>query len=158
VSGEVLLIGERLRQLQRTLATAESCTGGMLGSVLTSLPGASDWYRGGLVVYSNELKIRLAGVRPDTLDADGAVSPEVACQLARGVRMRCTADLGIGITGVAGPGGGSPDKPVGTVCLALATDSEVRDWTVQLPGDRGEVRAAAVRFALARLLDHVADA
>ena len=72
--------------------------------------------------------------------------------------MRCTADLGIGITGVAGPGGGSPDKPVGTVCLALATESEVRDWTVQLPGDRGEVRAAAVRFALARLLDHVADA
>ena len=158
MSGEVLLIGERLRQLQRTLATAESCTGGMLGSVLTSLPGASDWYRGGLVVYSNELKISLAGVRPDTLDAGGAVSPEVACQLARGVRMRCTADLGIGITGVAGPGGGSPDKPVGTVCLALATDSEVRDWTVQLPGDRGEVRAAAVRFALARLLDHVADA
>ena len=150
-------IAGRLTDLQMTLSTAESCTGGMLGAALTSVPGSSAWYLGGLVLYSNELKIRLAGVNPATLASEGAVSPAVAREMADGVRTVCRADLGFGITGLAGPGGGSSGKPVGTVCLALASGSGVLDWTVRLAGDREAVRSAAVRFALARLRERLAD-
>jgi nicotinamide-nucleotide amidase len=141
----------RLLKRRMTIATAESCTGGLLGAALTSVPGSSAWYRGGLVVYSDDLKVRLAGVRADTLDSRGAVSPEVACELAGGARRLCKADLGVGITGIAGPGGGTDDKPVGTVCIAVASGGEVLDWTIRLSGDREEVRQATVRFVLARV-------
>ena len=107
-------------------------------------------------MYSDDLKVHLAGVRTDTLESCGAVSLEVACELARGVRSRCNADLGVGITGIAGPGGGTIDKPVGTVCVALASASELLDWSVRLPGDREEVRRATVRFVLERIGDMAA--
>jgi nicotinamide-nucleotide amidase len=149
-------IASRLLELRMTVATAESCTGGLLGAALTSVPGASAWYRGGLVVYSDDLKVQLAGVRTDTLATCGAVSLEVACELARGVRQRCNADLGVGITGIAGPGGGTTDKPVGTVCVAIASASEMLDWSIRLPGDREEVRQATVRFVLERIGDMAA--
>ena len=150
---EVRAVAERLLNLRLSLATAESCTGGMLGSALTELPGSSMWYRGGLVVYSDDLKVALAGVSPATLEKEGAVSAAVACELALGVKDRCGSDLGIGITGIAGPGGGSEEKPVGTVCFALASESGVEHWTVRFPGDRNRVRSAAVRFALDRILE-----
>lgn len=148
-------IAARLSASGLSLATAESCTGGLLGSTLTAFPGASAWYRGGLVVYSNDLKIRLAGVLPGTLEREGAVSPGVARELARGAARECLADLGVGITGIAGPSGGSEEKPVGTVCLALAGAEGTRDWTVLLSGDRDEVRAAAVGFAVDRILEYL---
>ena len=151
----VRAVAGRLEALRLTLATAESCTGGLVGAALTSVPGASVWYRGGLVVYSNDLKVRLAGVDPGVLEKEGAVSPAVARALARGARTRCNADLGIGITGVAGPGGGTGEKPVGTVCLALAAEGELFDWTVAFQGDRDAVRSAAVEFALNRILERL---
>ncbi len=148
-------VAGRLDALRLTLATAESCTGGLLGATLTAVPGASVWYRGGLVVYSNDLKVRLAGVDPGMLETEGAVSLAVARALARGARTRCDADLGAGVTGIAGPGGGTYDKPVGTVCLALAMEGEILDWTVVFQGDRDRVRSATVEFVLNRILERL---
>lgn len=148
-------VAGRLEALRLTLATAESCTGGLLGATLTAVPGASVWYRGGLVVYSNDLKVRLAGVDPGMLETEGAVSLAVARALARGARTRCDADLGAGVTGIAGPGGGTYDKPVGTVCLALAMEGEILDWTVVFQGDRDRVRSATVEFVLNRILERL---
>ena len=102
----------------RTIATAESCTGGLMAGRLTDLAGSSAYVLGGLVVYSNEAKTALAGVPAALIEAHGAVSPEVATALSAGARSRLGADIGIGITGIAGPGGGTPTKPVGTVCIS----------------------------------------
>ena len=124
----------------RTLATAESCTGGLMAGRLTDRAGSSAYVLGGLVVYSNEAKTELAGVPAALIEAHGAVSPEVAAALAAGARSRYGADIGIGITGIAGPGGGTPDKPVGTVCLCIASSDDEEARTVRLPGSRRDVR------------------
>jgi nicotinamide-nucleotide amidase len=124
----------------RTVATAESCTGGLMAGRLTDLAGSSAYVEGGFVVYSNEAKTALAGVPAALIAAHGAVSPEVARALAAGARERFGADIGIGITGIAGPGGGTPAKPVGTVCLCIATAMEALERTVHLPGSRADVR------------------
>jgi nicotinamide-nucleotide amidase len=145
------VVGALLRERGRTVATAESCTAGLLGAELTSEAGSSAWYRGGLIVYDNELKRCLAGVRAETLDAHGAVSEEVARELAAGARERCGADLGVGITGVAGPGGGTEEKPVGQVHVAIQDGEESLHWRLRLIGDRASVRARAVAAALDRL-------
>jgi nicotinamide-nucleotide amidase len=145
------VVAALMRGAHKTLATAESCTGGLLGGAITAVPGSSAWYRGGFVVYSNELKTQLAGVSRATLEAHGAVSEETARQLARGVRDRCEADIGIGITGIAGPDGGTAEKPVGWVHLALQDEQESLHWQVQLPGGRDEVRSRTVTLALDRL-------
>ncbi len=151
---------------RRTIATAESCTGGLLAARLTELPGASDYFLGGLVVYSNEAKVSLAGVPRELIDVYGAVSGEVARALADGARERLGADVGVGITGVAGPGGGTEEKPVGlvwlSVTLAGAEQSEIGQLTrsVNLPGGRADVRDRATTIALhlvrRALLDSVA--
>jgi nicotinamide-nucleotide amidase len=132
----------------RTIATAESCTGGLMAGRLTDLAGSSAYVLGGLVVYSNEAKTALAGVPASLIEAHGAVSPEVATALSAGARSRLEACIGIGITGIAGPGGGTAEKPVGTVCLSVssATDSEER--TVRLPGGRADVRDRTTTVAL----------
>jgi len=135
----------------RSLATAESCTGGMLGAALTSVAGASSWYRGGAIVYDDALKRSLAGVSEATLTDHGAVSMEVARELAAGIRRRCSADIGIGITGIAGPGGGSEDKPVGLVHLAIDDDRGSLHYELRLIGDRERVRRQTVAVALDRL-------
>jgi nicotinamide-nucleotide amidase len=124
----------------RTIATAESCTGGLMAGRLTDLAGSSAYVLGGLVVYSNEAKTALAGVPAEVIEAVGAVSPEVARALAAGARSRLAADVGIGITGIAGPGGGTPEKPVGTVCLCVSTADDLLEQTVRLPGGRADVR------------------
>lgn len=144
------VVGELLRQAGATLATAESCTGGLVAERITAVPGSSDYFVGGAVVYSNRLKTELTGVPAEQIAEHGAVSEEVARALARGVRSRFGADFGIGITGVAGPGGGSEEKPVGTVHLAVAgpTDGDLDHRGVRFPGDRERIRQQASQLAL----------
>ena len=138
-----------------TIATAESCTGGLLAARLTARPGSSAYLLGGITAYANSAKEQLVGVPAEMLAEHGAVSPEVAVALAEGARARFGADLGVGITGIAGPDGGTPDKPVGTVCLSVASGDERIDRTVRLPGDRAMVRertTTVVMHLLRRLL------
>jgi nicotinamide-nucleotide amidase len=132
-----------------TIATAESCTGGLLAARLTELPGASEYVRGGIVAYSNEAKVSLVGVPSELIERYGAVSPEVAEALAQGAQLRLGADVGVGITGVAGPGGGSLEKPVGLVCLSVVGPGEgALTRSVNLPGGRGDIRDRATTVAL----------
>ena len=123
-----------------TIATAESCTGGLMAGRLTDRAGSSEYVLGGLVVYSNEAKTALAGVPASLIAAHGAVSPEVATALSRGARERLGADIGIGITGVAGPGGGAGEKPVGTVCISVTTSADAEERTVRLPAAARRLR------------------
>jgi nicotinamide-nucleotide amidase len=133
----------------RTVATAESCTGGLLAGRLTDLAGSSDYVRGGLVVYSDEAKVALAGVDPALIERVGAVSVEVAEALADGAIAALDADVGVGITGIAGPGGGTPDKPVGTVCFSVALRDGGRiTRRLELPGGRFDVRDRSTTVAL----------
>jgi nicotinamide-nucleotide amidase len=131
-----------------TVALAESCTGGLLGAALTDVPGSSVSFRGGLVCYADDLKQSLAGVPAATIAAHGAVSEAVARALAEGARRVGSADFGLGVTGVAGPSGGTPDKPVGTVHIALADGGEGRAVKLDWPGDRDLIRRRAVTVAL----------
>jgi competence/damage-inducible protein CinA-like protein len=123
-----------------TVATAESCTGGLMAGRLTDLAGSSAYVLGGVVAYANEAKVAMAGVPAELIERHGAVSPEVADALAEGARERFGADFGIGITGIAGPGGGTPEKPVGTVCLSVAGAGAREARTVHLAGGRADVR------------------
>jgi len=132
----------------RSIATAESCTGGLLAERLTRVPGSSVWFPGGVVAYSNAQKVALLGVDETALATHGAVSEPVACALAEGARRRLGTDLGVGITGVAGPSGGSEDKPVGTVHLAVATPAGTRHRALRLLGDRERIRWQATQAAL----------
>jgi len=143
-----LLRGEGSRP-RRTIATAESCTGGLLAARLTELPGASDYVEGAIVAYANEAKISQAGVARELIEEHGAVSTEVAEALADGARSRLGADVGVGITGVAGPGGGTEQKPVGLVCLSVALDGRPSlTRAVNLPGGRADVRDRATTVAM----------
>jgi nicotinamide-nucleotide amidase len=133
----------------RTIATAESCTGGLLAARLTDPPGASRYVLGGLVVYANEAKVSQAGLDPALIDAHGAVSTEVAEALADGARTHLGADIGVGITGIAGPSGGSEEKPVGFVCLSVAgPGAEHLTRSVTLPGGRADIRDRTTTVAL----------
>jgi nicotinamide-nucleotide amidase len=147
--------GALLAAAGRTLATAESCTGGLVAERVTRVPGSSGWFAGGVVAYSNALKERLLGVPAELLAEHGAVSEPVARAMAEGARARLGADFGLAITGVAGPAGGTPDKPVGTVHLALAGPAadgggaaEAEHRRVRFPGDRTRVRALSAQLAL----------
>ncbi len=139
----------------RTIATAESCTGGLLAARLTELPGSSVYVRGAIVAYANDLKTALAGVPAELIARHGAVSPEVAQALAEGARLRLGADVGVGVTGIAGPGGGTEEKPVGTVCLSVVVGGvgdggrgTASTRAVTLPGGRADVRDRATTVAL----------
>lgn len=135
------VVVELLRDAGLTVAFAESCTGGLVGARLTDAPGASACFPGGVVAYSNEAKVALLGVLPETLERHGAVSGEVAREMAEGARRRFGASAGLGVTGVAGPTGGTPEKPVGTVHVALAAaDGTAVEERLVLPGDRAMVR------------------
>jgi len=142
------VIAQILTANRATIAAAESCTGGMLAERLTRIPGSSSYFLGGAVCYSNELKTAWADVPAELIQAKGAVSSEVAIALAEGIRRRVGSTLGVGITGIAGPGGGSEEKPVGTVHIALASSDGVKERVVHLPGDRDMIRLFATQVAL----------
>jgi nicotinamide-nucleotide amidase len=134
-----------------TVAVAESCTGGMLGMRLTAVPGSSRVLQGGTIAYANAVKVRELGVSASDLDTVGAVSEPVARAMASGARLRFGTTIGIGITGIAGPDGGTPEKPVGTVWVAVDLNGEVHAVRAILPGDRSEIRYRAAQLALDRL-------
>ena len=143
------IVGDLLRTRHLTLAAAESCTGGLLLSRLTDVPGSSSYVRGGAVLYSNEMKTSVAGVPGALIAAHGAVSEPVAIAMAEGIRERTGADVAVGITGIAGPGGGTPQKPVGTVAVAVvAPGGSVRVRTFSFPGGRAQVKFHATQGAM----------
>lgn len=137
---------------KQTLATAESCTGGLVGAALTGRPGSSAWYLGGVVAYANELKIRLLGVPPDILAAHGAVSLETARAMAAGARAATGADFAVSITGIAGPAGGTPEKPVGLVYVGVAAPHGTASFKHHFSGSRADIRQAATEATLRHLL------
>jgi nicotinamide-nucleotide amidase len=145
----------RLEERGETLAVAESCTGGGLGSILTAVPGASAAFIGGVIAYSDSVKLSLLGVDPSTLASHGAVSSECAQQMADGVRTGLSVDWGLSITGIAGPEGGSPEKPVGTVWIGLAGPGQRFGEPFRFGGDREKVRRNAVSEALRLLVRSV---
>jgi nicotinamide-nucleotide amidase len=145
-------VPRRLVEAQRTVATAESCTGGMIGEMITRMPGSSRAYLGGAIVYSNQEKVRQLGVREDTLAAQGAVSEETVREMATGARERFGTTYGVSVSGVAGPDGGTPDKPVGTVWLALASETEIVTKKLAWPGSRDQIRTLSAWWAL-RMID-----
>ena len=142
------VVGDGLRQRGLTLAVAESCTGGLLSKRITDIPGCSDYYLGGVCSYANEVKMRVLGVRKDTLDTAGAVSPEVAEQMAAGVARALGADIGVGITGVAGPGGGTEDKPVGLVYISVWYKGQHFTREMRSSNGRDRIRMQAASTAL----------
>lgn len=135
-----------------TLAVAESCTGGLLAKQLTDFPGSSAWFDLGCVTYSNEAKMRVLGVSKATLEQTGAVSEATAFEMAAGVLRLSGADLAVAITGIAGPEGGSPEKPVGRVCFAYGRPGALKTTTRQFSGDRAAIREAAAAWAVELLL------
>jgi len=143
-----VLVLDALRGRTMRIAVAESCTGGMLGMRLTAVPGSSDVVVGGIIAYDNAVKVRDLGVSEATLVAHGAVSEETARAMASGVRTRMGVDVGVSITGVAGPGGGTPEKPVGTFCVGVDVRGEVRSLRTSGVGDRQEIRQRATQAAL----------
>ncbi len=142
------LLADALRSGHQTVAVAESCTGGLLGGRLTSLPGSSGYFAGGVIAYANEVKVAALGVDPGVLERRGAVSEEVAAAMAEGARRMTGATYGLSTTGVAGPDGGTPDKPVGLVYLSCAAPGDCRTVRERFPGDRHVVREWAVARAL----------
>ena len=150
-------IAERLVATGKSVSCAESCTGGLLAAEFTRLPGSSAWFHMSWVTYSNEAKQRLLGVLPHTLETYGAVSEETVREMAEGALRLANADYALSISGIAGPDGGSAEKPVGTVCFGLATRQTSFARRMHFTGDRNAVRAQAVAFALQWLAQELAD-
>lgn len=150
-----LKLGRALKVRGWRLATAESCTGGWIAKTLTDVPGSSQWFDGGIVSYSNAAKASLLGVPGDVLTEHGAVSEATVRAMAEGVRRRFDVPLAVAVSGVAGPAGGTPDKPIGTVCFAWASTSGVVTARRHFSGGREAVRRQSVALALERLIDLV---
>jgi nicotinamide-nucleotide amidase len=155
-------LGDRLRRRAWRLATAESCTGGLLAAACTAVAGSSDWFERGFVTYSNEAKATMLGVDPALITRDGAVSESVARAMALGALRVAPVQMSVAVTGIAGPGGAVPGKPVGTVWIALAwadgaQPAEVRAEHLLWHGDRAAVRGQTVRHALQRLIEVARD-
>jgi len=140
-----------------TLATAESCTGGGLSRLLTEIPGASAFFIGGIIAYHNDVKMQLLNVPPEILTRYGAVSSQTAIAMAEEVRSRFKADLGVSITGIAGPSGGSAEKPVGLVYISVANLQRTHVAEHRFPGDRSQVREGAITAALRLILESITD-
>lgn len=149
------LLYERLAALSKTVVTAESCSGGLIAHRLTNVPGISNWFLGGVVAYSNEAKVSFLGVDSAVIASVGAVSESVARQMAEGARMHFHADLAVGVTGIAGPGGGTADKPVGLVYIAVAGEGGTVVRRSVFEGGREEVKAQTAETALQMLLEYL---
>lgn len=147
--------GERLTERGETLATAESCSGGLIAHRITNIAGSSRYFQGGVITYSNEAKMALLGVRRETLEAVGAVSEAVAVEMAEGARSRLRADWGIGVTGIAGPGGGTAEKPVGLVYIAVAGPDGATATRNEFLGDRIAVKEQTANRALQLLMEAI---
>jgi PncC family amidohydrolase len=148
-------IGQLLREQTLKLALAESCTGGLIGDRITDIPGSSEYFLGGVVAYAYEAKVVLLGVSWDTLNTRGAVSHETALEMARGVRAKLSTDIAVSVTGIAGPGGGTAEKPVGTTWVALV--AKEGEWTrrFQFSGEREQNKESSANAALQMLLDYL---
>jgi nicotinamide-nucleotide amidase len=152
-------VAERLKARGEIIVTAESCTGGWVAQELTAIAGSSAWFDRGFVTYSNEAKQEMLGVRAETLQTHGAVSEETALEMAQGALKMSRGTVALAITGIAGPGGGTPAKPIGTVCFAWATKGRpARAETRHFAGDREAVRRQSVDFSLARVLEVLDEA
>ena len=158
------LVGDLLRQNGLWLATAESCTGGLIASRITDIPGSSDYFLGGVVAYANRIKISQLGVSPTTLDELGAVSRETVLQMALGARERFGANLGLAVSGVAGPGGGTPEKPVGLTWIGLSAAASsaggsdyLAAWSYLWPGSRLQVKSQTAEQALRLLYEYLSE-
>jgi PncC family amidohydrolase len=150
-------IGELLRRKGLRLAVAESCTGGLVGHLITNIPGSSTYYMGSITAYAYEAKVRLLGVRWETLEKFGAVSEETVLEMAVGVRRALAADIGVSISGIAGPGGGAPEKPVGLVWIGLSAAGVDDAWRFQFQGDRLAVKTQSAQAALQLLADFLGE-
>ena len=148
-------LGECLGKKKWQITTAESCTGGLVAGALTEIPGSSSWFSQGIVSYSNTAKMHLLGVKSVTLQHYGAVSEEVAREMVLGAQKSADAEVAVSVTGVAGPGGGSDEKPVGMVCFACVIQDEIRSVTAHFTGNRQKIRLQSVKFALEFLLQHI---
>ena len=148
-------VGAALRRHGLRLAAAESCTGGLVGHRITNIPGSSTYYMGSVTAYAYEAKVRLLDVKWETLEAHGAVSSQVVSEMALGVRRSLAADIGISISGIAGPSGGTAEKPVGLVCFGLSAPEGVWTTSQQFPGDRTAVKEQAADFILGYLLQYL---
>lgn len=158
IAVRVRTLATRLLRQQQTLATAESCTGGLIASALTALPGSSAWFERGWVTYSNTAKTEELGVDTTLLAQHGAVSEAVAAAMANGARHCAHTDLALSVTGIAGPEGGTAEKPVGTVCFGWAMSTQTLTETAHFTGDRQQIRTQAVVYALTGLIAHLLDA
>jgi PncC family amidohydrolase len=150
-----VLIGQLLNQQHLTLATAESCTGGLIGHRLTKVPGSSDYFRGGIIAYANEIKERVLGVSHATLATHGAVSAETAIEMARGARCVLQTDLAVSVTGIAGPGGGTTAKPIGLTYIAVAAENYERVERFVWESDRSGNQQASSEAALQLVMDYL---
>ena len=149
-------LGQELKRTRAMLVTAESCTGGWAAQVVTSVAGSSAWFERGFVTYSNDAKRELLGVRQSTLKRHGAVSEQTALEMAQGALARSKGTVALAVTGIAGPGGGSRDKPVGMVCFAWVDGKNLKSETRHFPGDRDSVRRQSVIHALEGVLKTLA--
>jgi PncC family amidohydrolase len=148
-------IGEGLQELRLTVSVAESCTGGLVGSRLTDVAGSSMYFLGGIIAYSNDAKVKLLAVRRETLATRGAVSEETAREMAEGVRKSFGTDIGLAVTGIAGPGGATKDKPVGLMWLALSAKEGIQTRLIRLTGDRLQNKAAGAEQLLSLLEEYI---
>lgn len=150
------VLGQTLLESGLQLVTAESCTGGLIGAAITDVPGSSRWYHRGFITYSNEAKEDMLGLERDTLCTYGAVSREVVLAMLHGALLKSGANLGVAVSGIAGPDGGTEDKPVGTVWIAWGDSQRSNAEKYLFTGDRQQVREAAVLQSLGHLSDHLA--
>ena len=150
-----VVVGNLAKQHNVFLAAAESCTGGLLSHLITNVPGSSDYFLGSVITYANQSKIQILGVKPETLEKFGAVSRETVLEMAHAVRQVFFADIGVSVSGIAGPGGGVPGNPVGTVWIGLSVAGLDRAWCYQFSGDRQEVKQQAAEMALKLLVEYL---
>jgi len=150
-----ITVGELLRRRGLRLAVAESCTGGLIGHRVTNIPGSSTYYMGSVTAYAYEAKVRLLGVRWETLEKYGAVSKETVLEMSRGVRKALAADIGIAVSGIAGPGGGTAEKPVGLTWIGLSAADVDEAWRFIWDGDRLQVKEHSAERALQLLVDYL---
>jgi len=148
-------IGALLRKHEKTISTAESCTGGFISHRITNVPGSSNYYDCGVIAYSNQSKIDILHVNPETLKKFGAVSRQTAIEMAKGIKQASGSDLGLAVTGIAGPGGATPEKPVGLVFVCLASDKSVVCKEFRFKGKREDIKSQASEAALQMIKKHI---